>query len=446
MKTKNKVLALVEITIVLCSVFLVALPGIAAAASELYEAGPLDIFGNANEDDTIDMRDTTYIKLVIFGKKPETKLADANNDGKISMLDVGQAKLIILGKEKKLTFIDIFGEAVTVNKPIKRLANVGYCSIDITRMLGAMDILLPIVGYDRSNWPSFYPVMSKWAVVGYEPDNCDFEYILSLEPDAVQTNLESSRFLVGGLEKKRMFEERLPGIPIICLNMRDPDISSQNVRTYGYILDNEDEAEEFINWYEGHLSTFKTRTDELSEDEKPRVYLEMRSYGAPQGTFEGYLAGCTSGYWGRALAIAGGANILECPSEKTSMEIDPEWVIEQNPAFIIKWGVPGWALDYTHYETDDPSVYVAERQEILNRPELANVDAVKNGHVYIIDAQVCTGAGTLVIGIAYMGKWLHPDLFADIDPQAIHQEYIEFCRIGFDVREHGVFVYPPPLE
>jgi uncharacterized iron-regulated membrane protein len=38
------------------------------AASEIYEPGPLDVFGNANEDDTIDMRDTTYIKLVIFGK------------------------------------------------------------------------------------------------------------------------------------------------------------------------------------------------------------------------------------------------------------------------------------------------------------------------------------------------------------------------------------------
>ena len=73
MKTKNKMLATVEIAVVLCSVFLMALPTIAAdqnvqqamqkesatvtAASE--DDYVLGIYGNANEDDTIDMRDLT---------------------------------------------------------------------------------------------------------------------------------------------------------------------------------------------------------------------------------------------------------------------------------------------------------------------------------------------------------------------------------------------------
>ncbi|MCK4730983.1 MAG: hypothetical protein KAT65_00865, partial [Methanophagales archaeon] len=60
MKTKNRVLAVVEIVIVLCSVFLVALPSITAeqtmqtitTASE--NDFVLGIYGNANEDDTID--------------------------------------------------------------------------------------------------------------------------------------------------------------------------------------------------------------------------------------------------------------------------------------------------------------------------------------------------------------------------------------------------------
>ena len=101
---KTKILGLVGIVVVLCSVLLVALPTIAAdqttqkaSATALGDDFVLEIYGNANEDDTIDMRDTTYLKLVIFGKKPKTELADANNDGKISMLDVGQAKVIILG-------------------------------------------------------------------------------------------------------------------------------------------------------------------------------------------------------------------------------------------------------------------------------------------------------------------------------------------------------------
>jgi glycopeptide antibiotics resistance protein len=31
------------------------------------------VYGDANEDATVDMRDVTYIKLVLFKKKPETK-------------------------------------------------------------------------------------------------------------------------------------------------------------------------------------------------------------------------------------------------------------------------------------------------------------------------------------------------------------------------------------
>ncbi|RLI05030.1 hypothetical protein DRO22_03350, partial [Candidatus Bathyarchaeota archaeon] len=105
MRTKNKVFILVEIAVVLCSMLLVAIPGIAAEqntqkvyATALEDDYVLGIYGNANEDDTIDMRDLTYVKLIFFGKKPETELADAKYDGKINPLDFVQIKLIIVGK------------------------------------------------------------------------------------------------------------------------------------------------------------------------------------------------------------------------------------------------------------------------------------------------------------------------------------------------------------
>jgi hypothetical protein len=54
MNTKNKILALVEIAIVLCSVFLVALPAIAAEQTTIASASEddyvLGVYGNANED------------------------------------------------------------------------------------------------------------------------------------------------------------------------------------------------------------------------------------------------------------------------------------------------------------------------------------------------------------------------------------------------------------
>jgi iron complex transport system substrate-binding protein len=104
----------VVIAIVLCSALLVALPAIAAEDDFV-----LDIYGNANEDDTIDMRDLTYVKLIFFGEKPETKLADAKYDGEINPLDFVQIKLVIVGKEKELTLVDSADRIVTVKKPLE---------------------------------------------------------------------------------------------------------------------------------------------------------------------------------------------------------------------------------------------------------------------------------------------------------------------------------------
>jgi iron complex transport system substrate-binding protein len=80
-KMKNKTLASLKIAIVFCLLFLVALPGIAAAQ----EDETLDIYGNANEDDIIDMRDLTFTARMILRLEDETELADANYDGRISV-------------------------------------------------------------------------------------------------------------------------------------------------------------------------------------------------------------------------------------------------------------------------------------------------------------------------------------------------------------------------
>ena len=57
-----------------------------AAASDY----TLEIFGNANEDDTINMQDVTYTELIILEYRDRTDLADGKYDGKINMQDVTQ--------------------------------------------------------------------------------------------------------------------------------------------------------------------------------------------------------------------------------------------------------------------------------------------------------------------------------------------------------------------
>jgi iron complex transport system substrate-binding protein len=242
MKTKTKTIVLVEIAIVLCSVFLVALPaGVATeqntqntststnavtTASE-DDSHPLGIFGNANEDDTIDMRDTTYIKLVIFGKKPKTELADANYDGKISMLDVGQTKLIILGKEKELVYLDCNGEAATVHKPIERIIAVYDNTAEIIRILGAKD---RVVGVDDQilQYPTYFPELTKLPCVGSRHD-LDVEAILELEPDVI----------IPGKSHTPDLEDKLKGtgIDVVRVCVYKEETPMNKLMRLGYTLD-----------------------------------------------------------------------------------------------------------------------------------------------------------------------------------------------------------------
>jgi len=84
--------------------------------------------------------------------------------------------------------------------------------------------------------------------------------------------------------------------------------------------------------------------------------------------------------------------------------------------------------------------------EIMMIPGIGSVPAAMNNRIHIMQGDISGGLAD-VVGLAYYAEWFHPDLFENVDAQAIHQEYIdEFCGIDFDVAEHGVFIYPQPEE
>ena len=423
MKTKNKVFAFVEIVVVLCSVFLAALPASAIAAEQTtHEVSAtsseadyvLGIYGNANEDDTIDMRDVTYTKLVIFGKKPETKLADAYYDDEVDVLDVVQTKLIILGRESEITIVDSADRIVTVKKPVDRIIVLTSSSADLIRVLEAE---CQVVGVDSSTGKEevLLPVMSELPTVGgaYSPD---WEAILALEPNLI------TAYSSKAAEYEEKVEDMGLHIPVISADLSLPD-TVEDIKKFGYILNKREEAEEFVEWYESYMDTIKDQTEGLSEDEKPEVFLNL--YPKYYGYYKAFGKD-TSG--DIQCKIAGGKNIV---TESGSVEVEPEWLVWEDPDIIIATvtsGVP------SGYGVDDITGVEAIREDILDLNITENV--------YVVASDIRHGVQD-VICIAYWAKWFHPELFVDLDPQAIHQEYLDrFQRIDYDITEQGVFVYP----
>ena len=442
MKTKNKIVALVEIAVVLCSVFLVAIPAIAAdqnqavqkvSANTVTTASEgdyvLDIYGNANEDDTIDMGDVVYTKLAIFGKKTKTELCDAKYDGRINVLDVIQTKLIILGKEKELTIVDNLDRIVTVKKPLKRIIPTFPQAIETLRTIKVpKDMIVGIGTWPTLFDPVFFAEFSDVPCIGtgWEPD---VEAILELNPDAV---------VLFGLERAALGQAQdvleSAGITVLRFNLNMPNFYRGEAEKLGYIFGKQAEAKEFLDWREEILNSIKDKVEKIPEEDKPKVY-----FGIAWKSVSQYYTGAACGNF---IKAGGGKNIFE----GMSGEIDVEAVIDRDPDIIVKLarvaGVYGM-------DADDTAEFEALREEFMSRPELQKVKAVEEGEVYMLANHLVSFMGASgcrsFIGYAYFAKWLQPTLFEDLNPKTIHQEYLtRFQGLDIDLDKKGVFVYPEP--
>jgi len=398
-----------------------------AAASDF----TLDIFGNANEDDIINMQDVTYTELIILEYKDETQLSDAKYDGEIDILDVTQIELVILGRELELTVLDSAGRTVTVEKPITRMMVYGQALHQIVRTLESGDKLVATDGDIQETWSALFPEFVGLPIWGTYKER-DYEMIYELQPDIFITMVQAPLFTLSALQQEDISKLEPQGIEVLTLAHRHPAELLKTVITLGYILDQRDAAEEFVDFYSGLMDTITERTGELPEEDKPRVYI-ANSYK--------YKTSGKGTAYSEYVEMAGGISIsAEEPSLDglTYVEIDPEWLIEQNPDVFV------FRVNYytiKGYGQDDATVAKEVQEDVLNTPELANVNAIQDMRVYQFGQATTAAASFLCIG--YMAKWFYPELFEDLDMKAMHQEYLDkFQDFDYDVETEGVFMYP----
>ena len=403
---KNKVLALMEIAIVLCSVFLVAIPAIAAeqnqemqkvsvSASTITAASEhdylLEIYGNANEDDTIDMRDLTYVKLIFFGKKPETELADAKYDGKVNPLDFIQIKLIIVGKEKELTIIDSCENIVTFKLPIERIA-VSHLPHYVVA-LGAFDRVVGVASYMHTDdvLIEIYPDITEIPDFGRTP-SFDCEVLLALEPDiAIVWN------------RAEVDKIRALGIPTFEINTEEFNAARfrthrEVVLTLGYLLGKEDRAREVISYMNEISSLVEERVSTIPEDKK-RTAIMLYCINPPM----------VMGYPKRPVSELELAGIIDIAVEKISAPhptVDIETIIVWDPDIIYIW------------------YWSCSSEEIYGSEEWQGVRAVREKKVFK-DYYITRWSPCFAMLVLDRAMKAYPELFEDIDFDKTYEEFTE---------------------
>jgi iron complex transport system substrate-binding protein len=370
----------------------------------------LTVYGNANGDTIIDEKDVDYIQGIIDGKLSKTDLADANNDGSITGDDIRQVKAIMDHTASKLYYIDIDGQDSSVSLPVKTIVSSYTKYAEIARVLGATDM---IIGIDDSitKAKTYFPELCNLPSFGdrFKPDA---EKILALHPDVFYTGTRASY--------DPELENKLAGIDVVRLPSWEQGKTVTGILNLAYILGKEDKAYEYLKWHDDILTGITDKVATIPKEKRVTVLLDYEGNKARakgSGDFEN-------------SEIAGAINIAGELEGGVYPVYDNEWVIKKDPDFIISAVAAG-------YETDTSPLKA--RQDVLMDTFRVTKAAEKN-NIHATPYDIANGASYLV-SIAYMAKWFYPELFQDLDPQKIHQEYIDkFSDIDLDISNLGFAV------
>jgi iron complex transport system substrate-binding protein len=311
-----------------------------------------------------------------------------------------------------MTVRDALGRNIEVRLPIQRIVALNSDVLEVLRVLKAENRVAGVfseIVREGEFWRDLVerPQVGSWR----DPD---MEAIVALKPDLVI----AYGWNPGPLLEKKM---ALFGIQVLRLDLYKVETLEQEVKVLGQLLGQEKEARCFCDWHRRHIEMIRTKIGGALSS--PAVYIESYT--------DYHAAGPGSG--GHEMCVlAGGKNIaagLSIPYPR----VTPEWVVSRNPEVIVKAAAygNGYAL-----KDKDRAPFNRRRDAILHRTAWCHIAAVSSGRVHVMDSAIWTGPRA-IIGIAYMVRWIHPALFFDLNPEALHREYLETFQ---GVPYCGIFV------
>lgn len=329
-----------------------------------------------------------------------------------------------------VTVTDIAGRQVEVNVPVERVILGEGRQMYLVAALDTEDPFRRVVGWredfsqaDPDNYAAYlekYPHIADIPTFGgFKDGSFDVEQAVSLKPDVVIMNIESKQ----ATEDARYIEKlAAAGIPLVYVDFREHPFTNTepSMRLFGQLFGKTKRAEEFISWREAEI---RRVTDVLEREKstRPSVFIDRAG---------GYSEECCMSFgddnFGKFVEMAGGTNIAKGIIPGTFGTVNPEQIIASNPDHVIVTGgwweayVPGGAWVGVGPGRDETEA-LRKLAALAKRPALTGVKAVETGQMHAIWHQFYNSPYQF-IGIQQMAKWLHPELFADLDPEATFRE------------------------
>lgn len=332
---------------------------------------------------------------------------------------------------EEVTITDMIGREVTiVPGSYQRVVCIGAGALRMYSYIGDVALLSGVEDIDNTSLaerPKMFDSVARPYMLAYgesftELPSCgvggpnaqaaEAEKILSCEPDIVISEYED-------VEKEDALQEQL-GIPVITLKAGPGGVFDENffktMQMLGVIFDNEEKAEELVNYIQAERSEISARTADIPEEEKPSVYI------------------CGLGNWGTTNHLMTAqnyisfnvANVKNVVSDLANNGIQP---IEEEKFVALGEDMDIMIMDAAAVKNIKP--LYAETPDMFDTSK-----AWQNGDVYLEMAYNAyyTNYEIALINTWFIAKSVYPERFADIDMTAKTNEVTQMF-FGQDLAE-----------
>lgn len=334
--------------------------------------------------------------------------------------------------KETITVVDILGREVSIDLPVKSVAYTHYSTSEALKILDAWDLVVARDGYtnDKIIYPNIEDIPALTSTMGnvFEPN---MEILLDINPDLLILEV----IPMPGLDA--LLNELNGIIPTIAVKTYDPDKMIQSFEILGKALEKEEEANTYIDWCVHVQSLLSDKTSHLKQDELTKMFFKT-GYGNAEDlmTFSNELS-----YIQARNRLTGCINIAaDLPSQGGWVPtIDSEWLVKQDYDVLVIGDPQPNNYGFYKDSLDELENY---RNQVMELPVFEDSKAVKTGRVYM-QTDSYFGTPGFIIGFTYLAKWLHPDLFENINPESIQDEYFaKFLKLDREDINNGVFVFP----
>ncbi len=344
-----------------------------------------------------------------------------------------------------LTVIDIAGREVTLAEPPQRAilgeGRMIYAISAITndnpfeKVVGWKDDLILYDPDAFRRFQSAFPDDTARMINFGNPYAGDFSIEAVLENEADVLFLDLGNLFkakdTGLLEKLDK-----AGVPVLFIDFRQNPTENAipSLLLLGRVLGEESGTAAFIDFYIAQMRKVTNVVDLLPPDEKPLVFIEDSAGWEP-----GHCCWTYGSYnYGRFVELAGGRNYGSDLFTGYISEVSLEGIISADPDVLIGTGA-NWAearpevtATLLGYDAD-PQENARRLDALASRKGFVDMRATKENRMHMIYHQFYNSPFHFV-AIQQLAKWLHPEEFPDLDPEAtwaeMHDRFMPFGTEG----------------